>query len=311
MPPPKTLSHYLKRRKIMSNNFFKKADVQHRRLKLFVWGDAGCGKTTLALQFPAPAVIDTESGTHLYAKDFSFDRLDTDNWDGAVAAVDWLAANKHTYKTLVIDSITDLYESLLEKWDRKFGGREWQPRDWAKPKKEFKHFLRRLSTMDMNIVMTAQTKTKYSKTEFMKAEGMTFDSDRKTEYKSDVNIEVFMKPDGHYGRVEKIRGVSGIKRGDEFKLSMDWFKKTFGADIFEQAAEPIKFINPDQEGRIVEIIEDANIRYTEEDVNKVSNKEFGDNWTALTETDAAMLLVRLEKAIFNDKNKKKAKEEKK
>jgi hypothetical protein len=41
---------------------FQKAKSLDRRLKLFLWGDSGVGKTTLALQFPRPVVIDLEGG---------------------------------------------------------------------------------------------------------------------------------------------------------------------------------------------------------------------------------------------------------
>jgi GTPase SAR1 family protein len=39
---------------------FQQAAATERRLKLFLWGDSGVGKKTLALRFPQPAVIDLE-----------------------------------------------------------------------------------------------------------------------------------------------------------------------------------------------------------------------------------------------------------
>ena len=45
---------------------FQPAASSDRRLKLLLWGDSGVGKTTLALQFPHPAVIDLEGGTEHY-----------------------------------------------------------------------------------------------------------------------------------------------------------------------------------------------------------------------------------------------------
>ena len=47
-------------------NPFRKAKKQNRNLKLFIYGDSGTGKTTVALNFPRPCVIDLEAGTTLY-----------------------------------------------------------------------------------------------------------------------------------------------------------------------------------------------------------------------------------------------------
>ena len=38
---------------------FQKARSLPKRLKLFLWGDSGVGKTTLALQFPSPVAKDS------------------------------------------------------------------------------------------------------------------------------------------------------------------------------------------------------------------------------------------------------------
>ena len=45
----------------------KKPQPKDRRLKLFMYGEAGVGKTTAACQLPKPYIIDTERGTDNYA----------------------------------------------------------------------------------------------------------------------------------------------------------------------------------------------------------------------------------------------------
>ena len=40
----------------------KKPNKVDKRLKAFFYGDAGVGKTTAAIQFPKPYIIDTEKG---------------------------------------------------------------------------------------------------------------------------------------------------------------------------------------------------------------------------------------------------------
>ena len=46
----------------------KKPEAVTKRLKLFMFGPAGVGKTTAAIQFPNSYIIDCERGTENYDK---------------------------------------------------------------------------------------------------------------------------------------------------------------------------------------------------------------------------------------------------
>ena len=54
----------------MGNSPFAPAGAAVKRLKLFLWGDSGVGKTTLALHFPMCVVLDMERGTDHYGDSF-------------------------------------------------------------------------------------------------------------------------------------------------------------------------------------------------------------------------------------------------
>ena len=54
---------------------FQQAKSVTKKLKLFLWGPPGGGKTTLSLQFNKPVVIDLEGGSDLYGDAFQFDVL--------------------------------------------------------------------------------------------------------------------------------------------------------------------------------------------------------------------------------------------
>ena len=121
---------------------FQRAGSRNNRLKLFLWGDSGVGKTTLALQFCNPVVIDLEAGTELYGEAFTFDVLHATTADEVMEAVDWLLKNRHDYRTLVIDPITIYWDALQKKWSDIFLRRnkgskgyrhefyDLQPKDW-------------------------------------------------------------------------------------------------------------------------------------------------------------------------------------
>jgi hypothetical protein len=74
-----------------------------------LFGEGGMGKTTLAAMFPKPVFIRTEDGTAslMGNKEVSLFPLATSSND-VLDAIEALATDKHEFKTLVIDSITQL-----------------------------------------------------------------------------------------------------------------------------------------------------------------------------------------------------------
>ena len=80
-----------------------------RPVILTLFGEGGMGKTTLAAMFPKPVFIRTEDGTaSLTGNDnVSLFPLATSSND-VLDAIEVLATEKHEFKTLVIDSITQL-----------------------------------------------------------------------------------------------------------------------------------------------------------------------------------------------------------
>jgi phage nucleotide-binding protein len=79
-----------------------------------IFGEGGMGKTTLAAMFPKPVIIRTEDGTaSLQGNEnvalFPLARSSND----VFGAIESLAVNDHDFKTVVIDSITQL-ASMVE-----------------------------------------------------------------------------------------------------------------------------------------------------------------------------------------------------
>src|SRR5687767_10177232 len=97
-----------------------KPESLQKRLKALFYGKAGVGKTTAALQFPKPYVIDTEKGaentqyTNLLIKSGGV-IFQTSDFDELMKEVKSLLTERHEFKTLVIDPLTTLYNDLLDK----------------------------------------------------------------------------------------------------------------------------------------------------------------------------------------------------
>jgi hypothetical protein len=71
-------------------------------------GTEGIGKSTLAAQFPAPVILDTEEGTH----HLDVARVSIGSWDELRGAVAEIGGRKGEFSTVVIDS-ADWAERLL------------------------------------------------------------------------------------------------------------------------------------------------------------------------------------------------------
>ena len=96
----------------------RKPEAVTKRLKLFMFGPAGVGKTTAAIQFPNSYIIDCEKGTENYDKLVSASGsvvFQTTDINEVLQEVKSLQTEKHEYRTLVMDPITTIYNDLLEK----------------------------------------------------------------------------------------------------------------------------------------------------------------------------------------------------
>jgi hypothetical protein len=285
---------------------FQKAATIERRLKLFLWGDSGVGKTTLSLQFPMPVVIDLEGGTDLYGDDFEFDVLKASTADEAMEAVNWLLTNSHQYRTLVIDPVTVFWDALQRKWSDIFLKRnkgskgykyefyDLQPRDWMTIKAELKDFIRKIIRLDMNVVTTARQKVQYADGGFMKAIGETFDGEKSLPYLFDTIVRLYRTEDGRFmGECLKDRS-NRLPRG-EFEVSYGLFEGLFGKETLARKAKPTVYATDEQKRRIRECTERFGL--TPEQVAKRLTVYGADSLDELTEENAQLIIEKLEAAL--------------
>ena len=91
-------------------------------IKMLIYGPPGVGKTWLGMDFPEPYYIDTEGGArlaHYQAKLKASGGVYMGVESGAldfptlIEEVKLLATEKHGYRTLVIDSLTKVYQTAI------------------------------------------------------------------------------------------------------------------------------------------------------------------------------------------------------
>ena len=230
----------------MIDNLFVKAKPKSNRLKMLVYGETGTGKTVTSIQFPNAAVVDTQKGTEHYGKDYSFHKLNVrepSDPDAIELAIDDLIEDPRDFRTFVVDSMTDVYDRMVQKrlrYKREQSGNphyEMQPQDWGYLKNRIKFFIHKLLSLDMNVIATAESKKQYSDSddEFMKVVGTQPDCHKKVPYIFDVVLELTTDNEGrHWAHVKKDRTNS---LPSDFEFTYDSFAKYIGVEGLEREAD--------------------------------------------------------------------------
>jgi len=243
-----------------------KPKAVNNRLKMFIYGQAGIGKTLCSLQFPNAYIIDTERGTNNYNEIINKSNsavLQTLLPDEIKAELKELLTTKHEYRTLIIDPITQVYNAVQEKWTKIFEKhskttkeseiQDFGMRYWSKIKSEFKSIQRMLLALDMNVIVIAHQKDVYG-TNFSKI-GTTFDSMRGDDYFFDLIFQVIKKGDQRIAITIKERASIGANKfPNEFEWSYANFIKFYGKEIIEKEATPVAMADKETIDRVVNMV---------------------------------------------------------
>lgn len=214
----------------------KKASAIEKRLKMMVYGPAGCGKTTMAIQFPKPYLIDTEKGAeHKQYADLLNKAggviFQTSDFEEMLAEVTALLTEKHEYKTLIIDPITTVYNDLLDKAAKKVGTEFG--RHYGEANKSMKHLLNLLLRLDMNIIITCHAKNEYG--DNLSVLGQTYDGYKKLDYLFDLVVEIQKRGPKRVAIPRKSRMASFVEN-ESFELSYAAIADRYGHEVMERDA---------------------------------------------------------------------------
>src|SRR3990172_2963248 len=206
-----------------------KPEAVQKRLKIFLFGAAGSGKTMASIQFPSPYLIDTERGAEndqyvaaLNAVGGAY--LHTTELAEISAQVAALMHEQHSYRTLIIDPLTVAYNEALDAsaiaLASEDGGDGMEfGRHKRTPDRSMRRLLGMIYALDMNVVLTSHAKTLWRKVGNKFEEmGTTFDCFGKLDYSFDLVLETEKRGKERLAIVRKSR-LDAFAEGDSFPLS--------------------------------------------------------------------------------------------
>lgn len=269
-----------------------KPEAIKKRLKALFYGTAGVGKTTAAISFPKPYLIDTEKGAEnsQYTKVLQASGgviFQTSDFEELMKEVKLLLTETHEYKTLIIDPMTILYNDLLDKSAMK-NGTEFG-KHYNEANKKTKHLLNLLLRLDMNVIITSHAKNEYGQN--MAVLGQTFDCYKKLDYLFDLVFEIQKRGKDRIGLIRKSR-IETFPDGEQFPFSYDEIATRYGKDILEKEAVAEKVASRDQIARLRMLIE--LYKEPEEIVQKWLDKANAESFDEMNESIISKLITHME-----------------
>lgn len=250
-----------------------------KRLKLFLFGPAKIGKTTVAMQFPRPYFIDTERGAENKQYVEALEEaggvyLFTANLEEIIAEVRALATERHSYRTLVIDPSNVPYNEACDRYAQTMTKGDPSVAIYGRHKVVPDRAMRRLAVLlrelDMNVVVTAHAKPIWEGDgkSLRETGAMTFDGYKRMEYDFDLILEAQQRGKEHVAVVRGSR-VEGFPRGQVFPLSYMAILARWGEDV-DHESKPIELATVPQVERMRLLIETLHV--PEETVEKWFDK---------------------------------------
>lgn len=230
--------------------------AEPKKPKILIYGKPGVGKTWASLDFPGVYYIDTEGGANL---SHYTDKLKASggaymgpeqgslDFETVIQEVQTLATEGHSYKTIVIDSISKLYNTAISSEAERLGDKD----AFGASKKPAIAYMRRLinwlSRVDMSVILISHEKPEWGlngKGERVEI-GSTFDAYDKLEYELDLCINVIKAGPNRTARVRKSR-LQEFPDASTFPWSYKDFSSKYGVEVIEKKSEALHLATDEQ-----------------------------------------------------------------
>jgi hypothetical protein len=269
--------------------------VKPGKIKAVLYGISGVGKTTLALSFPAPYYFDVEGG----AKGPQYRELlkksggaymgpedGTLSFDTLIDQMQALSTEKHPYKTLIVDSLTKLFQTAIATEQERLGDKD----AFGASKKPAIAAMRRVvlwaSRLDMNLLLLAHETSEWGidKTGQRTEIGKIPDCWPSLIYELDLCIQAVKRGPQRMSVVKKTR-LLAFPDGETFPLDYSEFATRYGREAIESDTTPISLATSEQISEIKKLLDIVKIE--PETITKGFEKAGVSSWEEMTQDQAA------------------------
>lgn len=278
--------------------------IKQGKIKAVLYGVSGVGKTTLALSFPAPYYFDVEGG----AKGPQYRELlkksggaylgpedGTLSFDTLIEQMQALATEKHGFKTLIVDSLTKLFQSTIAAEAERLGDKD----AFGASKKPAIAAMRRLvmwaSRLDMNIWFICHETAEWGIVNGQRAEiGRVADVWDKLIYELDLAVHATKRGPQRVALVKKSR-LTGFPDADSFPLDYAEFAARHGKESVEASSETITLALPEQVAEVTKLLD--LVKTDPADIQKWFDKANVAAWPEMTSDQIGKVIEFLRKKI--------------
>ena len=287
----------------------KKAET--KKPKVLIFGKPGAGKTFNALDFPGCYFIDVEGGaTQSHYTDklaasggvyFGPEQGSID-FDTVIEQVQALATEKHPYKTVVIDSISKMFNTAISVEAERLGDKNAFGADKKPAVNRMRRLINWLSRIDMNVILISHEKTEWGQdSKGNRVEiGATFDCWDKLSYELDLVLNVIKSGPVRIAKVTKSRLIE-FPDASTFPWSYADFAKLYGEDVIKKESVQIKIATDEQINEINKLL--SVVKLPDGQVDKWLSSAQVDSWSEMSTERLGKAIEHIKKTYLTTEGK--------
>lgn len=234
----------------------KPIEAKPSKPKILIYGKPGVGKTWASLDFPSVYYIDTEGGADLprYTQKLQKSgggylglEQGSLSFDVIIEQLQALATEDHPYQTVIIDSISKVFNNAILDEAQRLGDKNQFGADKKPAILYMKKLISWINRLDMNVILIAHEKSEWgtdpkgNRVEI----GSTFDCWDKLEYELHLALNIVRSAETRKAFVRKSR-LEGFPDRTHFDWGYAGFAEKYGKDVLERNAQKLVLATPEQ-----------------------------------------------------------------
>ena len=281
----------------------KPTKAKPSRPKILIFGKPGVGKTWAAIDFPSVYYIDSEGGSNLeqYTEKLNNaggmylgPKEGASDFKEVIDQVKALSVEKHDYKTLIIDSLSKLFNNEIAQEVERLESKGITDSFGASRKPAVKltrQLVNWIDRLDMNVIIICHEKALWAGE---KQVGVTFDAWDKLEYELNLCLNIVKNGGSRIARVTKSRFEQFAEK-ESFTWSFDEFSKIFGESTLTDAPISESLATSVQVSKFKSLID--LLKIDEEQISKWLEKSKSENIEEMSEINILKCIDYLEKKL--------------